>query len=395
MPEIRPTGSNTSLFTWPLLELDEFVPVVKVDPVHFNSARKAAHFQGAKVDLSPIIDQDKRTITMDVIVASPGNMLVTCTVVKARGSTLDDDGVVTPKLAGKAKGVTVQAMDRGKAAYGDPYQFSVEIKGVEDRTFRIDLFANDDVDDTDAGEFKDVHCGRVEVRTWQDVFSEFEANRLVAEINHLKPKVEKDPPDAEYAGNYCMCAAERGLSKLLENTTEFYAVDASDVRLNEVSHSGKSAKNQGEKFKQKGFVKSTIVFKDYVIDHTLRKATTDETTYQANKYSVISLPKGSALDRDIRKTLDGKPGFHVFYISVSDEFHTLLLVIDNRTAGREYYAIYDQHGLTSSHGALADIEAGFARQTSWTFLNYYRNKGFKPDVYCGVTTRLWKIQRKS
>jgi len=107
------------------------------------------------------------------------------------------------------------------------------------------------------------------------------------------------------------------------------------------------------------------------------------------------LNPGSALLQYFTNNIDGKRGYHVFYFSVSDDFHTLLLVIDNSIIGAEKYAIYDQHGMTSSFGPLNQIEAGFARQTSWTFLNFYGNNGFVPNFYGGVTTRIWKIKRKT
>ncbi len=45
-------------------------------------------------------------------------MVVTCTVAKGRKGTLDDDGIITPRLVGKVQGVTVEAMNSGKARYG-------------------------------------------------------------------------------------------------------------------------------------------------------------------------------------------------------------------------------------------------------------------------------------
>lgn len=393
MPEIRLAGSKSSLFTLPLLELDEFVPVVKVDVANFKSAKKATHFPGPKVELSHYIDEAKRMVEIDIVVATPGKMLVTCMIEKGRGGTLDFDGVVTPKLAGPTRGVSVEALDKGRAAYGNPYQFSVEIVGNSERAFQIDLYANDDPDDIDSGELKDVHCGRIEVRSWPDVFSEFDASRLVSEIHHIKPFADAESPD-EYSGNYCLHAADRGLSKLLENTVDFYAVDGMHNKLNRIGFAGKGAKDRGAFFQGKGFVHTAITFSDYHIDHALRKATKSRSDYDANLFSVVTLARGSALSKEIYKTLDGKPGFHVFYISISDDFHTLLLLIDTRRPGAESYAIYDQHGLTSSAGMLAEIEAGFARQTSWTFLNSYMNDGFDPGKYCKVTSRLWKIQRK-
>lgn len=393
MAEIRLAGTKTPLFTLPDLELDEFVPVVQVDPANFKSDQLVTALKGPKVELSPLIDESLRTVEMDILVAIPGKMLVTCKVAKGRKGTLDDDGIISPRIVGKVQGVTVQAMNAGRARYGEAFQFTLDIVGSAERSLQIDLIANDDAQDANSGEFKDVLCGRIEVRTWPDVFSEADANRLIEEMEYIAPFDSAGVP-AEYAINYCMHAAERGISKLLENKIDFYSVDRGHKRENGISLENMRAGLRGDNFLRSGFVKTKIEADDFVVNKKILAATKNEMDYRANKYDVVKLPMASPLARELRKSFEDKPGYHVYYVSVSDDYHTLLLVVDTHNSSKRIYAFYDQGGLTSSRGPLVDIETGLERQTSWSFLHFYKKNGFNLDLRCGTMARIWKIQRK-
>lgn len=394
MPEIRLAGSKTRLFPLPDLEIDEFVPVVKIDSANFNSDKLAALLKGDKVDLSSHIDEPLRTIEMDIVVAVPGEIVVTCTVAKGRKASLDDDGIITPRLVAKVPGVTVKVIEEGKARYGQAYQFIVVIEGNAERTFQVDLFANDDAEDANSGEFKDVLCGRIEVRTWPDVFSKADADRLIEEMNFIGVFAPTHTP-GEYAGMYCMKAADRGLSALLGNTKDFYSVDRNHMRLNEIDHGTKGALNRGDDFQRLGFVHSNFESDEYVLNEALVKATVDETTCKENAYLAVTLPIGAAIGNQIRESCRRKSGFHIYYLSVTDDFHTLILVVDNRHDGKKSYKIYDQEGLSSSRGNLVDIETGLERQTSWTFMSSYLARKFNFQLRSKTISRLWKIQRNS
>jgi len=94
--------------------------------------------------------------------------------------------------------------------------------------------------------------------------------------------------------------------------------------------------------------------------------------------------------------IKSRQGFHVYYFCITGRFHTLLLVINNSNPCNTSYAIYDQHGESTSKGKSDNIGEGFARQTSWTFANtclnrYINNKTSKWD---STNTMVWKIQRK-
>lgn len=393
MPVIRLAGKQDELFAFPALMLDEFVPVVQVDRKNFLSDNVAAILEKkAFLELSDKIEEGKRRVDLITIVAAPGKMTIPFTVEKGV-RTLDDDGCIKPKLNATTKGVVVAPSGRSKASFGKPFEVTVDILGSEKRSFFVELYAEDDADDVNQGELKEVFCGKVGIEVYPDVFSEYECNQLIDEINFIQPFADAGAP-SEYASNYCMSAAERGLSKLLGNTTDFYSVDRSHKRLNSISFKGLGANDRGTYFRSLGYVQTSFVFDEYQINHALRKNTKCDADFTANMYKVVTLTAGSELKRQLDESIDGKRGFHIFYVSISDGYHTLLLIIDNRNAGSEVYALYDQHGMTSSHGNFVDIETGFARQTSWTFLDYYTYRGYDPKIYGRVTTRVWKIQRK-
>jgi len=116
------------------------------------------------------------------------------------------------------------------------------------------------------------------------------------------------------------------------------------------------------------------------------------------KYSIISFKPGEKtnLQSQIENGIEGRMGFHVYYFTVTNGFHTLLLVINNYDKNNATYIIYDQHGPTSSQGGLSDLAEGIRKQTSWTFANTCLNRyeAGKSNSWDATNTYLWKIQRK-
>jgi len=393
MAWIRLSGQTSEVFNFQPLILDEFVPLVQLDIPSLKMGN-VAHLSSdsGNIELSEKIDASLRIAKIASLTLSPGVTTIPF-VVKKGLSTWDDNGTITCKLDGASKNVTISPNTSIPVSFNQVFDITITIPDNETTDFFLNFYANDNIEDTNVGEFKDIFCGRTNIKVFQDVFSCSEYTELVNEILLIKPFADAGTP-AEYSGNYCMAAAERGLSKLLKNQSDFYSVDRSHSRLNTISFANKGAKDRGAKFTSSGFIQSSYTFKDYQIDHALRKRTKNFIDYQTNRYNVVTLNPGSELLLYFTKCTKDKNGYHVFYMSVSDDFHALLLVIDNSIVGNETYAIYDQHGKTSSFGPLSNIEAGFANQTSWTFLNFYGNRGFIPEVYGGVTTRIWKIQRK-
>lgn len=226
----------------------------------------------------------------------------------------------------------------------------------------------------------------------KDVFTLDETKELKDEILWVTRFVELESP-REYAGNYCMQAAERGLSKLLLDKQNFYSVDRNHKHLNKINFSGLTAEDRGKRFKSLGYVSIVIDFNSYELNKNILHKIIDSDSLGENMYDVLTY-KQKDLKTKIDASIKGKNGFHIFYFSVSDNFHTLILIVNNLDEDNISYEVYDQHGLTSSFGEYSNIEEGLLRQSSWTFANQYFNMGHTIGLYPKSNTRLWKIQKK-
>ncbi|RAJ08010.1 hypothetical protein [Arenibacter echinorum] len=242
----------------------------------------------------------------------------------------------------------------------------------------------------------------------KDVFNKAKNDLLVSELKYVAPEVNKEPRIAEYSGNYCMAASERGLSELLGDITHFYAVErTTHKRKNKVSFSGKSAVDRGKYFQKKGFTSAYHAFNGYRVNNVnkdlIYNASDDndaKVQYGIVKYDIIEFNATgkSALTKIFEDDLRNKElGFHIYYFTVTDGFHTLVLIINKFSDPcNPTYEIWDQHGLSSSHGPMTDIAEGIRRQTSWTFANSCLNRYIKKKTQHidSTTTFLWKIKQK-
>ena len=116
----------------------------------------------------------------------------------------------------------------------------------------------------------------------------------------------------------------------------------------------------------------------------------------------VKITSKKELNNNIIDVIDERKGYHVFCLTVTEGFHTLLLVVEYVNKKSSRYTIYDQHGVTTSKGNLNAVADGVLRQSKWTFantcLNRYQshilNNNNKHLKWDGTNTYLWKIQRK-
>jgi hypothetical protein len=393
----------------------DFLPIVKINNSEDSknaiiSIKECADWKKEKINLGTEYDDDKREyIVAEIVIAL--NSTAKIPLVVKRGfdpiGLQDEDGVL--KFSCNNGSVNLKFInsydvdyenneekyDLKDSEYGDEFVIEIAPTKLKRGTkFTITVSASDDDDGLGTKSNRVGICGKFNFTVIQnDVFLEEEVNNLLKELKFIKPFAEAKEP-SEYAENYCMAAAERGLSKLLNNTSDFYSLDRNHNRLNNISFSGKNASDRGNALKSKGYVIDYFEFNDYKIVQSIKNSTVDRTTYEKNKYLVIELGSQKKLFKHINKTINNRMGYHVFYLSVTNDFHTLLLVIDYRNPCKAEYAFYDEYYGTSSFGNYTNIEEGFRIQTSWTFLNDYMNRGFVPDNYSKTTNKLWKIQRK-
>lgn len=297
------------------------------------------------------------------------------------------------------------------AELNDKYCLEVSCSSLKRGSkFYIEIWASDDNDGLWGKSNKKVLCGKLNFTVVQrDVFLKEEMDKLINEINYLKKYADNQIPP-EYDENYCMQAAERGLSELLNNQKDFYAVEReTHIHKNNISFNGLNANDRGSEFYEKGFVIAKWEFNSYSINQKhremLNKSKSDRDAkkyFNENLYDFVKPSNNkNMIFNQFKRDIGNKIGFHTYYLSITGDFHTLLLIIDNRNLCTPTYVIYDQHGETSSKGSLIDIGEGLAKQTSWTFANTCLNRYKKEkstnekytDKYDSTITKLWKIQR--
>jgi len=242
----------------------------------------------------------------------------------------------------------------------------------------------------------------------KDIYSTIEIKRLIDENTYLTAFVDSPSRLPEYSGNYCMAAAERGISELLQDYKNFYGVERkTHKRKNSVFFTGKTAIDRGNVMDSLGNVKSKWEFDKYKIDHNaLKKINSSKNDKEAdnnfadvnNDIITISDESKKSLYNLFLNDISSVFGFHVYYFCIVGGFHTLILVIDSTKGPCEStYKMYDQHGVKSKgQGKLSEIGEGFRAQTSFNFANSCLNrfKAGKTKHWDSTTTYLWKIQKK-
>lgn len=246
-----------------------------------------------------------------------------------------------------------------------------------------------------------------------DVFDKKHFDLLTDELNYIKRQLKSDQnpnPHREYANNYCMQAAERGISEILDNDTDFYAVERDTHKhKNKIGFSKKNAFDRGKVFSSKGFVDSSHVFIQsyFKINHKdkdliYKSKDKDEAgeNWRKVRYTIISMSDANKtkVRKLFEKDLTNKElGFHFYYLTVTDAFHTLILVIDTVSDPcNPAYEIWDQHAKSTSHGPFNEIGEGIRRQTSWTFANTCLNryKDGRTSKWDAINGQVWKIKEK-
>lgn len=243
---------------------------------------------------------------------------------------------------------------------------------------------------------------RIKCISYKDVFSEADAKRLIDEFLLIKPKADAGSSDdisirnsvaEEYRKNYCVFASSRAFGKLLNDKKNFWIYnDSTNKVTNRVPlTSGTYIGNQLLKinyaksfFQYDGYSKTVSHMKDYITDKN----------FNAHAYDVIQISSGRSIYREyFQNQINNKIGYHIFLLTVSDDFHVLTIVVNYQNPCNTTYEIYDQHGLSTSKGALNRIDDGIRRQTSWTFLNDFANRGYNMASYGKTINRLWKIKK--
>jgi len=242
----------------------------------------------------------------------------------------------------------------------------------------------------------------------KDVFSYTEIKNLKDEFLYMSNFVNDRTP-SEYNENYCMQGADRALGKLLNNTSDFYVVARNTHKtINSINFNNLNTYSRAQQFKSKGYIYTEyeIPNKFWNIDHKKREKINSSIDYNSARtyaktiqYDLVWVDeaKGKTTLALLKKFIEEKePGWHVFYLSIVDGFHTQILLIDNTDRDKPKYEIWEDHGLSSSSGNLNDIIDGLNRQTSamFTVSCLFRYQNSTTDKWDSQTLKVWKIKSK-
>ncbi len=248
----------------------------------------------------------------------------------------------------------------------------------------------------------------IEFRESKDVFKEYDVDKLRSEFSYMSAFV-KDHSPSEYANNYCMQGADRAMGKLLNNSSNFYTVEHKTHKvINSINFSNQTTYTRAKQLADQGYLTDsyTIDTKYWNVDKKIvnkiyNSLNKDEArNYGAkNQYEVVSVSKvqGEAFLNYLKNIIDKKePGYHIYYLSVVDGYHTQILIINNLDRKNPKYEIWEDKGMSSSSGKLNNIIDGINRQTSSMFTSscinrFYKNK---TDSWDRQTLKIWKITAK-
>lgn len=406
---------------------EDFLPIVRInegeEPVNAIYSTKSCDTCKKQIlDLGEDFDKKLRNYNIpEIVIAKSSTSYIPLENIQGYDGwgTQDGDGVLEFKCANskvkfrllnestpKDCNDKTKLYDLKDAELGDKYSLEISHSLERGAKFSIEVWASDDNDGLWGKSDKVVKCGKLNFTVIeQDVFMKDEVKRLTDEIDYIKPRADSKLAP-EYDENYCMQAAERGVSELLKNTNDFYAIErGTHKHKNRIGFSGLTAIDRGNKIKANGFVIKSWEYNGYTINQSKRKQINDskskseaETNYGNVMYNIISLSQQEKTNflNNFLQDIKNKQGFHVYYFCITGGFHTLLLIINNSNPCDASYAIYDQHGESTSKGKLENIGDGFARQTSWTFANTCLNRYIAGTTlhWDSTITLLWKIQRK-
>lgn len=404
----------------------DFLPIVKINNSEeaknaIISIKECENCKKEKVNLGTSYEEDKQEyIVAEIIITQ--NSTTKIPLILKRGydpiGLQDEDGIL--KFTCNNDDVKIKMIDNDDTdydkdekeydlkdvAYGDEFVLEIEpTKLKRGSKFTITFSASDDGDGLGTTSKRVGICGKFNFTIIQDdVFTEAEVNSLLLELKYIKPFADEYSP-SEYAGNYCMAGAERGLSELLKNTKDFYSVEReTHKRKNKISFSNLNADDRANTFNKLGYINSKILIptKDFSI--SLNKNFELNNKNKQKDRGTIIKAKDPKKIYALFENIKNKIGFHIYYCSIAGANHTMILVINNIKPCDSKFEFWDEHGLSSSLGKLQNIgngengEYGISMQVQWLVRLL---RGWKKDngaenadtFYPSLDCNLYKIQR--
>lgn len=349
------------------VENHDFIPFVVIDTAQVNSTSYDRTYDGFEIidlqcqpaiELSKALDTGKRDHKLYAIrFTDKDEIIVRFKVEQGNKDANDDKGSITIE----PQGVEVSTKSPIEIKYGQAIALKISSKNLKEDAY-IDFKASDTGGFFDTIGKQNVHCGRIKILSNskdKDVFDDDEIKKLSASVSSFG--LSQTP---------CIYIADTRISALLQNTTTFF-------------NKGREKMSHGEYtprlnyLKNLGFIKGSI----------------KEFNYELNNGKTYR-PKNliSSIQDYIKKDINEKVGYHVYYISLINDVHVLTLLVNNTNPCHTKFQVFDQETRWKTNGEqpFSNIDNYFVSSSTslwdWYLSNY--------SIESPAVTRIAKIKRK-
>lgn len=390
-------------------DITDFLPIVNINftysPLNCLISKKNCNENGENIFLDSNFDQNKRKYWVHEVVISKSSDCYIPLINKlgyfSGALAVDGDGVL---IFSPNKQVSLKLYDEkdsskvsdGSKLYNlntakidDEYVLAISHNLDWGTKFKIEIYAQDDTDDMIVSK-KRVKCGELNVKVIEKgTFMTDEAQRGVSEISYIASETSPAPTSGEYSVSYCMQAADRFLGKVVLDENIFYTYDDIDDKRIYVP-SFDTAKARIATLKKLGYMYLIAEFKGETIYKI--KDLNEKDRFGNNPTKSLSNISQTVLYQYINPQVCDKMGYHIYYLSLVDSLHTMILYIDASNLCDIKYEMHDQHGKSSSFGKLIEIDEGFRKQSEWLFRWTKANP--KLGYWAALNIVIAKFQRK-
>ncbi len=330
MPTVTQSDNPDNSASSSILEMDEFLPIVKFkNPSSYPERYGTLVQSDEEVELSEYLDEDKKTFKILSLNTELKQLRLTFTIAKGGSKSEDDDGFLDISLSSQDESVKLSSPAQMKVKYGDEIDVDLEWDGKENKEFYIDFHANDDEDDFNVGEYENVHCGRVKVifegpNEWEFSVEKIQEVRSYAILNNA----DYSGPGDRNRYHHCTDTHKHIIYKLLDNPTDLIL--------------GKDQNHMADRLTPNDFTRA-----GESTTHGIRKAMITSTYAESSEtFTVIDILGREVLTSgntpgNTDKTLNGfkkspvaymksrcpDDGYYVFIGAYNDDYHSFTVLV--------------------------------------------------------------------
>ena len=177
MPTITQSDNPNNSLTTPAIELDEFLPVVKLT-LDNNEEKGNIKIEqtNEEVTLSKYIDSSKRNFNIQQVTTNESNLKLSFNVEDGNKTSFigsyfeDEDGYIEAELSIDDEQVKIISETKILKKYGDTFDLEIKFEDDFESDFYIEFKANDDEEGYTKGEYENVFCGKIKIKKTKPCF---------------------------------------------------------------------------------------------------------------------------------------------------------------------------------------------------------------------------------